>query len=1121
MSKRSLERDDGDRPPKRSKPDGARPPPVSIEEIHYARQLQQLLVFKQDATQQLRSGIASFKAFLESILYHKEEDNRARQLSILREYLEKEKPEDVKDTERPFLAQLWQAWSFANQNNNDHLTSQVSAVLALLLRTLSGELDFRDYGVLLCRTVLLHQHLRLVKRCLDAPKHKEFIISPSLRLLTEVTSFDGGVLAREVYKRREQTFDISSFRRNLSLVKPDRSISEEEARRKPSIRTLTVRYVLAHLKYLHEGGKIDLLKSRPLCVALFQHISGDPTDLVNEILSVSEQNVLKDGELPRSAKSTLLVQHNLERVTEVATRLPDHASAERAFVWLKTVCTTQSYGIFRPSGWYPPGTTQADDQHVDRDSAVDLGLDSLEFYDRVERPDVRNTTLLGWLQILRPHSDIKERELVTVCFHSAPELIAAYFSEKSMQLEPKLSNTWIGYASFLFEVINQPVPPYLGHSDEEQFASLPPQTNIILESILPKPLTQKVLTRCLNQSHKLITFFAARILVLAFQKVRNVLGEMRKAAEFPTLHRDLWVEAAERLLSRFSSRVPAMKDVISAFRQTPDNDEHALQREANARLLSLYYEVTPVQALQEQFDASSVLNNALGRDMDDEQRELNGLRALELEHLLVIAQKSLGMRWFSKQGTLKYSPVTSLLRLHAGEPSNTQIRALVLQVLQEHNVIIDSAEMQALVASVSGIDSEKGDVWTFLDECMARASRQPVKYVDQLEAAVSSPHKVTDSVLPGLLSAAVVEQAPFAITQSNVVAWVNTFLQAMTLLDHCGVQGWDASSRKLAIVRMRGDLSKQYADVFSSTGEPAEQIMTVLQAASLPEPGFAESTEHVKVESQPALPFSAPPPESDNHPELFRWAQKDLGIAIEDGDIDALIVCLSSQHIDIRRQAHAQLRILATKLQSSTLDEKEQFTVLVGELIETYEQQCAPEDKALPYLAGTFAVHALTVLQEPTHFMYSKVNRFLIKSPEWRVSRLPSYWLANTILSQPEEDDAYWKEVQWVLTWLVDGLRTPADLDIFRRSGIFEKVMALYLSPAANAKLVKDRVMELLFRATCVEGGSAVLITRCGVLAWLEMVGKQVGDVAELMRRRVLETVERERLVAWAGVDVD
>ena len=69
-----------------------------------------------------------------------------------------------------------------------------------------------------------------------------------------------------------------------------------------------------------------------------------------------------------------------------------------------------------------------------------------------------------------------------------PELVAAYFSEKekSMQLEPKLSNTWIGYASFLFEVVHLPVPDHLGYGPE--WAQLPPQTTILIESVLPRPL---------------------------------------------------------------------------------------------------------------------------------------------------------------------------------------------------------------------------------------------------------------------------------------------------------------------------------------------------------------------------------------------------------------------------------------------------------------------------------------------------------------------------------------------------------------------------------------------------------------------------------------------------------
>ena len=220
MFKRHRDQDDQQRASKRAKPNHSAERPV-VEEITLARDLHQLLAFSQDGIQQLRSGIASFKAFLEIILYRKQEEDRARHLSILREYLDSQKPADSTDIEKPFLGQLWQAWSFANQNNNDHLSSSLSAVLALLLKTLSSLLDFRDYGFLLCRTLLQHQHLRLIKRCLDAPKHKDFLISPCLRLLTDAVAFDGGAMAKSVYKRREQTFDVVSLRRNLGLPKTE------------------------------------------------------------------------------------------------------------------------------------------------------------------------------------------------------------------------------------------------------------------------------------------------------------------------------------------------------------------------------------------------------------------------------------------------------------------------------------------------------------------------------------------------------------------------------------------------------------------------------------------------------------------------------------------------------------------------------------------------------------------------------------------------------------------------------------------------------------------------------------------------------------------------------------
>ncbi|KAI7045421.1 hypothetical protein KC352_g46245, partial [Hortaea werneckii] len=197
----------------------------------------------------------------------------------------------------------------------------------------------------------------------------------------------------------------------------------------------------------------------------------------------------------------------------------------------------------------------------------------------------------------------------------------------------------------------------------------------------------------MNQSSDLITFFAERLLVLAFQKLSTIALEMYRLAEAPPASKNLWHEARDRLLSRFTEQAPAMKDVINAFRKTPDDEEHVMQRETGARLLRLYYEAAPVQALEEHFDISSALTTALARsESDAAKNEISEMRALELQHLLVIAKYSPGMKWFSKQGGLKYSPLVSLLRLHASDAKNRDLRALLWDIMAQDNLVADENE---------------------------------------------------------------------------------------------------------------------------------------------------------------------------------------------------------------------------------------------------------------------------------------------------------------------------------------------------------------------------------------------------------------------------------------------
>lgn len=58
------------------------------------------------------------------------------------------------------------------------------------------------------------------------------------------------------------------------------------------------------------------------------------------------------------------------------------------------------------------------------------------------------------------------------------------------------------------------------------------------------------------------------------------------------------------------------------------------------------------------------------------------------------------------------------------------------------------------------------------------------------------------------------------------------------------------------------------------------------------------------------------------------------------------------------------------------------------------------------------------------HKLYGKVNLFLQKAPSWEVVKLPSYWIDKILLHEPEYDDGYFEEIDWLLDLFVKGLRT-------------------------------------------------------------------------------------------------
>lgn len=1079
------------------------------------------------------SGIQTLKKFLDSFS-NPDEDNTNR-ISILREFFESQNSTYDEEKAEMFLPDVMQTWSFASQSNDDSLLSAVPAVLALLFRTLSTILEFTEYGMKLGRTLLLKRQQELMARGLTANKSKEFVISPVLRLLKELSTFDGGVLAKQVFRARDQTF--KGLARNLSLRYTGDGVEDP---RRPSVRTNALRLVLSSIKFLPADAKRDLLNQRDIISALTKDIRDDPPILVCDILETLKSHVLLDTKLPRDAKVKLMNASSLGRIAMLYRYdQPDDDPVtvkkpvdEVAHEFLVLACTSPDVGLMsRQSGFYPRGIDPDDIQGVDSDeSFIDLGLDSIEWMDKyTDKVPVRNTILSDFIQSLRPWSSSKQSDLLLSILKSAPELFADYyFGKKDFSFDPKLTSTWMGYSAFIFSSLQLPLPNYFGH--RERYARLPPPPAVVLESILPQPLSQKVLTRCLTQPHNnLITFFAIRILSVAMSKLLKALKMYQEAANGSGS--SLWTQAADRLTDDFCQRCPPIKEIIIAYRRMTSTD--LMQREAVTKLLVLYFEVVPRLALDAKFGISAALADCL-KAMDDTSSSSQDriLRAMELENVFRFAQYSPGMRWFGKAENDTISPFMAMLKLSAEAPADLpllKIRSVLISVVEENQILQNQTTLTALDTFILRLrelnnNANSSAVYTFLDDCVSRCAAKPVKYIFALEDICAEVHKSEGKQSPvSLLSMAIIEQWPFMVKSAEDAAlketasFISRYLAASIQIHE------DKKVIKGLIKKLAAETPEK-----SAARHTIDQTRKLVGSIEVPEAQKTLPSSPEKIESRTVSEYEKSKilgslnsefgSEAEDHNALTKWTIKEVDEVIEGGYATSLIMLLSSNILSIRKEAATNISKLAAKLKESSFDEKDQIWLLLCELVETAKQVI--DEEPLSTFISSFASHALSVLNDPLHCMYPKINKFLTSSPTWTLDKIPLMF--KVLDESPSLDDAHYLEMGWLFTCMLVGLRTQADMAIYRRRHVFEKLFSIYNSTYLAPGL-RDKILKIMFRAISIEGGSTTLITRFSAMTWLQaQVALGGGMPLQVLMETILESCDQQRVKKWSkGASVE
>ncbi|KAI6247768.1 hypothetical protein HI914_03912 [Erysiphe necator] len=1105
--------------------DSASPLSTDVLKITSGKQLQQLLTFSQDKRNSF-NDIQTFKSFLDTIIAGY--DSQAK-LLILKEYFELQKSYSGDQNSGIFLCDLIKIWSFASESNKENLLSAVPSVLALLLKITSNSLELLTYGISLGKVLLHKDQFELIKRGLSANKNKEHVISPILRLLRELSMLDGGALANSVYKARNATFQ--AMVRNLTLGYTGHG---NEELRKPSVRTNAIRFLLQLVKHLSTESKADILSQRDIFSTLIRDIINDPPFLVRDVLLTIEIHIIKDASLPRDAKTKLLSSRFLVNIaslyrynkSEEKNEISTSSVSESAHKFLLLACSSLDSGVLlKQSGLYPRGLVIniCDENNTNlNNKQFDLGLDSIEWIDKyTEKVPVRNSILSEFIYSLKPWSSIRHAELIISIFKAAPELIAGYFSGKNNFLfDPKLTAMWVGYSNLIYSTISLSIPNYFGY--EDGYANLPPPLPIMMEHILPRKFSQKLIIKCLGQTtNSLIMFLTARIICISFQKLEAALRMYKQASRGPSA--SIWNQYASMVIENYSKRIPAISHIIGAYRRLTSTN--LCQREVFTKLISLYYEILPHIALETNSGVSSIIAEGLLTIDKTNLRSRDGiLCALELENILRLARLSPGMKWFSNSNGLSMSPFLATLRFYALAPREyllPRLRSVLISIFHESQILQtcnSNAEFDYLIMNIRSIlnDNENSGFFKYLDSCISRCAATPTKYIFMLEDLISETGNNICEPDISLLLLAMLEQWPFHVRLAD--------LSTIKITSRF-IARYLASSRKLKKDKsMIKCLSKKFSVACADKSE-AQCILKSYKKATIditiPENEFRNSTKistsikHTPqvIEKQPRALFEKIGLDdiSETNNALTRWRKKDIEDVIEDGYLKSLIMLLSSKHCNIRREALINITKFSHQLKESKFEEREQIWLLLQELLES--SRIIINQKPLTSIFSCFASYAVDVLKDPSHSLYPKVNQFLSQKPVWRLDQIPM--MHRLIDESPSLDVAVYSEREWLINILSDGLCSEADLEIYRKRLVFERILSCY-NYNFGLKL-QNQILNILAKACLIKGGISTLVTRFSLVTWLEVQDSLSSNIAvKELYQSILQSCGHKRVKAWS-----
>ena len=288
------------------------------------------------------------------------------------------------------------------------------------------------------------------------------------------------------------------------------------------------------------------------------------------------------------------------------------------------------------------------------------------------------------------------------------------------------------------------------------------------------------------------------------------------------------------------------------------------------------------------------------------------------------------------------SPFTTILKLGISKQGTVadEISVLMRSIIRDYAILQQETSFSSFVALRASLSSTSGweassALYEFLDNCILRFIRKSIKYAGDKDAwqeqyPPTNPIGAMKKPI-SLLFFVLLEQWPFFASENsnpnldNVSSWLARYLNMSYEIgeDIDTLRGIrDQLLIEVGELKCGASFRNAWTDisvrkVSMETQIPLISDRTCKDVATIE----VHSTVH---QDQLALApasslYPCVPEEDENHLGLNRCIKDDVELAVVDGAVGDLLLCLCSKYTEIRRQALLNIRILVAKLEVSGL----------------------------------------------------------------------------------------------------------------------------------------------------------------------------------------------------------